>query len=170
MRLLVYIIAAMLFFGANYALAQVYKKVMGPTVFTGSVLAPDGSTTAPAYSFSSDADTGFIKESATGRMSFISDGVKRLTFFSTIFRLGSAGEFCFSSNADPNAAGCDSSLLRDRAGVLEIRDAVQLNCRTAAPASPVAGDMYCDSTANELCFYDGSAWQGISTGTDGNCS
>lgn len=53
-----------------------------------------------------------------------------------------------------------------------IQDTMRLVPRATAPSSPVAGDMYVDSTpaANELCFYDGSAWQGISSGTDANCS
>ena len=38
--------------------------------------------------------------------------------------------------------------------------------------APVSGDMYVDTTAapDELCFYDGAAWQGISSGTDANCA
>lgn len=40
------------------------------------------------------------------------------------------------------------------------------------PGTPTSGDIYVDSTADpdELCFYDGTGWQGISSGTDGNCA
>lgn len=40
------------------------------------------------------------------------------------------------------------------------------------PGTPTSGDIYVDSTADpdELCFYDGAAWQGISSGTDANCA
>lgn len=40
------------------------------------------------------------------------------------------------------------------------------------PGTPAAGDIYVDSTPDpdELCFYDGTGWQGISSGTDGNCA
>jgi hypothetical protein len=49
---------------------------------------------------------------------------------------------------------------------------MSLTPRASAPGSPTSGMVYVDSTANpdELCFYDGAAWQGISSGTDGNCS
>jgi len=48
----------------------------------------------------------------------------------------------------------------------------QLTPQASAPSSPAAGDIYVDSTPapDELCFYDGAAWQGISSGTDANCS
>lgn len=55
------------------------------------------------------------------------------------------------------------------ARALHISDTMRLTPRATAPTSPAAGDIYVDSTANELCFYDGSAWQGISSGIDANC-
>ena len=55
-------------------------------------------------------------------------------------------------------------------GVSQIDGALRLTPQASPPASMVAGDMYVDTTGNELCFYDGAAWQGISTGTDGNCA
>ena len=44
--------------------------------------------------------------------------------------------------------------------------------RASPPGSPVSGDLYVDSSPSpdELCFYDGAAWQGISSGTDANCA
>lgn len=50
--------------------------------------------------------------------------------------------------------------------------AVNLVPIASPPSSPAAGDMYVDSTAaaDELCFYDGAAWQGISSGTDASCA
>ena len=44
--------------------------------------------------------------------------------------------------------------------------------QASAPGSPASGMIYVDSTAtpDELCFYDGAGWQGISSGTDNNCS
>ncbi len=55
---------------------------------------------------------------------------------------------------------------------LHISDTMRLEPRASAPSSPASGDMYMDSssTPNELCVYDGSAWQGISSDTDANCS
>ena len=48
----------------------------------------------------------------------------------------------------------------------------RLEPQASAPHSPSSGDIYVDSspTPDELCFYDGSAWQGISSGTDDNCA
>lgn len=50
--------------------------------------------------------------------------------------------------------------------------AFNLAPRASAPASAASGDLYVDSTPNpdELCFYDGAAWQGISSGVDANCN
>ena len=44
--------------------------------------------------------------------------------------------------------------------------------QATVPASPVSGDFYVDSSPapDELCFYDGTGWQGISSGTDANCA
>lgn len=41
-----------------------------------------------------------------------------------------------------------------------------------APSAPVAGTIYIDSTpaSDELCVWDGAAWQGLTSGTDGNCA
>lgn len=42
----------------------------------------------------------------------------------------------------------------------------------SAPSAPVSGEIYVDSTPtpDELCFYDGAGWQGLSSGTDANCA
>lgn len=48
---------------------------------------------------------------------------------------------------------------------------LDLKPQASPPGTPTSGMIYVDSTAtpDELCFYDGAAWQGISSGTDGNC-
>lgn len=55
---------------------------------------------------------------------------------------------------------------------LHITDTMRLQPRSTAPSSPASGDIYIDSTPaqDELCFYDGVQWQGISSGTDANCA
>lgn len=55
---------------------------------------------------------------------------------------------------------------------LHVSDTMRLQPRETAPTSAAVGDLYVDSTpaADELCFFDGAAWQGISSGTDANCS
>jgi hypothetical protein len=52
---------------------------------------------------------------------------------------------------------------------LHISDAMRLQPIASPPASPSMGDLYAD-TSGELCYYDGAAWQGISSGNDANCS
>ncbi len=53
---------------------------------------------------------------------------------------------------------------------LHVTDTMRLEPRATLPSTPALGDLYVDSNTNELCFYDGSAWQGLSSGTDGNCA
>ena len=49
--------------------------------------------------------------------------------------------------------------------VLHINDTLRLEPRSAAPGSAGAGDIYYDSDSNELCFYNSSAWVGVTGGT-----
>ena len=55
---------------------------------------------------------------------------------------------------------------------LSVVGAMNLAPRASPPGTPNSGDIYVDSTPapDELCFYDGAAWQGISSGTDANCA
>jgi len=50
-----------------------------------------------------------------------------------------------------------------------ITDTLSLTPRATAPTG-TTGLIYVDSTANELCYFDGTVYQGISTGTDANCA
>jgi len=42
---------------------------------------------------------------------------------------------------------------------LHVNDVMRLEPRSSAPSSPSAGDIYYDSTLNNLRFYDGTAWR-----------
>ncbi len=55
--------------------------------------------------------------------------------------------------------------------VLPARNAVNMTPLAATPSTQTVGDLYVDSTPtpDELCFFDGANWQGISSGTDANC-
>jgi hypothetical protein len=55
---------------------------------------------------------------------------------------------------------------------LGVEGAAYLTPQASAPSNARSGDLYVDSTASpdELCFYDGAGWQGISSGTDANCA
>lgn len=101
------------------------------------------------------------------------------------------GDIVFNENGNANADVRMESDTKTNAFFLDASaDAICFNCTTpirplevgsggmrlepqaSAPSSPASGDIYVDSTANpdELCFYDGAAWQGISSGTDANCA
>lgn len=55
---------------------------------------------------------------------------------------------------------------------VDIVGAMNLTPQAGPPSSADSGDLYVDSTPtpDELCFYDGAGWQGISSGTDANCA
>ena len=55
---------------------------------------------------------------------------------------------------------------------LDINGAMHLTPQASPPTTANSGDLYVDSTPSpdELCVYDGSAWQGILSGTDANCA
>jgi len=63
-------------------------------------------------------------------------------------------------------------VLTPAGGRARLSGAMRLNPQASPPASAASGDIYVDSTPtpDELCFYDGAAWQGISSGTDANCA
>jgi len=45
-----------------------------------------------------------------------------------------------------------------------------ITARDLAINPPSQGDIYVDTTGGELCYYDGTAWQGLSSGNDANCA
>jgi hypothetical protein len=80
---------------------------------------------------------------------------------------GSGDDFLVKTGSSSTAFQVDASANKVNMGVV-----LNLAPTASAPGSPVSGDVYVDSTASpdELCFYDGSAWQGLSSGTDANCA
>lgn len=64
------------------------------------------------------------------------------------------------------------SVLGTFSGAVTIGGALKLTPAASPPGTPASGDIYVDSTPDpdELCFYDGAGWQGISSGTDANCA
>lgn len=66
----------------------------------------------------------------------------------------------------------DSVTVTPSGGRYALVGAMRLTPQASPPASAVSGDIYMDSTASpdELCVYDGAAWQGVSSGTDANCA
>ncbi len=47
---------------------------------------------------------------------------------------------------------------------LHIFDTMKIEPRSAAPSSPLLGDVYVDSDTSEFCFYDGTVWTGLKAG------
>ncbi len=164
--LLIWVIAAALFLGVNYAGAQVYKKVTGPVTFTGTVtvssgrfLAPsDGSLcSAPAYGFSAASGLGFDSLSGDNNLDFCKSSTLE-------WRMRADG--LVPGNDNVNTVG--TAALRISSMFTYQTD---IKPKASPPGSPTSGMIYVDSTPtpDELCFYDGAAWQGISSGTDANC-
>lgn len=44
---------------------------------------------------------------------------------------------------------------------LHITEAMRIQPQSSPPANPALGDLYVDSDTNELCFYNGSGWKGL---------
>ncbi len=51
---------------------------------------------------------------------------------------------------------------------VHISDVMRLDPRATAPLSPAAGDVYYDSTSNDLCIYNSTAWVEVTKG--GTCA
>ncbi|MPL86939.1 hypothetical protein SDC9_32926 [bioreactor metagenome] len=56
-----------------------------------------------------------------------------------------------------NQINIGNSIIRDEAGVIQLKDLIQLT-PTNEPASPEAGMIYFDSTSNMLRYYNGETW------------
>lgn len=69
---------------------------------------------------------------------------------------------------DTELARFDSSSARFGIGTstparkLHISEAIRIEPQSSPPSSPSLGDLYVDSDTNELCFYNGSSWLGVS--------
>ena len=130
------------------------------TVRTGA-----GSVSSPAIAPSTDPTDGFYWLTNSIIWAVNAGSYVQL---STNFNTRSALCYQWSSSTDPTATK-DTMICRNRANVVGVSSALNLEPRATPPPNPVQGDVYTDSTAGELCYYDGSAWQGVSTGTDANC-
>jgi hypothetical protein len=79
----------------------------------------------------------------------------------------------FHNQTDGNITTGGGNLnLAPAGGVVDITGALNLTPQASPPGSPSSGDLYVDSSPapDELCFYDGSAWQAVISGTDANCA
>ncbi len=157
----------------------------------------NGSEASPSMLFTNDtpgSGAGFYRPSV-GDIAFLSGGVARLAVDGASIQLRSAQTLDWSSGALGSAS--DTTLSRGAANRLDLATGdsfnlvsgglsvgagaittagrmgaltMQLTPQASPPSTPAAGWIYVDTTGNELCFYDGSAWQGISTGTDASCA
>lgn len=98
-----------------------------------------------------------------------------------------AGVICFENDdntvyaCEPSAGNCDTAGEWTQIGYCNkagctytgkvIFTTIKLTAQASPPGTPGSGEIYVDSTPtpDELCFYDGAGWQGISSGTDANC-
>ena len=79
----------------------------------------DGTASIPSLGFTSETNTGWFKQAA-GVIGGAIAGVCRFLLNATGIVLGSGGAVGYSSNADPSAAGGDTFLNRQSAGVVGV--------------------------------------------------
>lgn len=152
-------------FGSTADVAPLFVNTTPPgsgTYHSGSIIAQNA------------ADTALVKIGIDG---------SAIPFVATNGAANTSLYFQVGQVAGP--AGASSSIYIDGANgrvgiggqtaparILHINSVLRIEPSASAPASPASGDIYVDSTPSpdELCFYDGAAWQGLSSGTDANCS
>lgn len=88
---------------------------------TGVNLGPDGSGTAPTYSFSSETGLGIFR-AASSQLGIAVGGGRRFYFGNPQLVLGSNVRLEWANNADPGAGSVDLSLHRDAANTLAQRN------------------------------------------------
>lgn len=113
--------------------------------------------------------TVFVEPNATTEKLFVLRGIANQTANLQEWQNSTGGILKFvdaSGNVGIGAGIITAS------STLHVSSTMRLQPRASAPSSPASGDIYVDSTPtpDELCFYDGAAWQGISSGTDANCA
>lgn len=122
--------------------------------FASRILAPEGTCSAPTYSFEGHTTMG---------MGEFGDSL-------ALCRAGTTEWLIRAADLVPPTDGANN-VGSAGLGIGEIHVyELFLKPQSSPPTSPSLGAMYADSDTNELCFYDGTNWQGISTGTDANCS
>ncbi|HEY6351981.1 MAG TPA: hypothetical protein VI636_21510 [Candidatus Angelobacter sp.] len=79
---------------------------------------PDGSASAPSYSFANQTGTGFFHPGG-GSTGVAVTGVQRFNFGFNLQQDGSVGSYCFV-NGNPFSGTCDVGISRDSAGVMDV--------------------------------------------------
>lgn len=170
------------------------KTLTSPRIGT-SILATDGTTlfafatpgsavnylaytnsatgTDPTFTVTGDANRGlgFIM-AGTGGLTITSTNtgpstLKRGLTVNNDANNGAGDDFVAKTASSATAFVVDASADKVNVGVV-----FNLAPAASPPGAPVSGDIYVDSTPSpdELCFYDGTGWQGLSSGTDANCA
>ncbi len=169
----------------------------GVNLSASTIALGNGSAGSPSLLFTADtpgSGAGLYRPSV-GDLGLLSGGVARMAVDGASIQLRSAQTLDWSSGEI--SAASDTTLSRGAANRLDLATGdsfnlvsgglsvgagaittagrlgaltFQLTAQASPPGTPAAGYMYVDTTGSELCFYDGAAWQGISTGTDANCA
>lgn len=87
----------------------------------GQILAKDGTAGSPSYSFASQTDLGFFRESATNIRVVIA-GVGKSQFGAANLDLNSSSRLGWNSTADLSTGAIDLSLYRDASNTLALRN------------------------------------------------
>lgn len=112
-------------------------------VISTAILAPDGSMTAPSFSFSSDVDTGmFLNSAGDGRLRFTSGGTTVAEFWtaSTLAKFNFVGPLGFTTSV--SAANPDVILDRDLANALALKNSTNAQTFNHYGSEITAGSRY----------------------------
>lgn len=112
---------------------------LGATTFSGNLLAPDGTVSLPAYSWSSEPSSGFYRAGA-GDFRFSILGVRRLTM--TVASLTYAGDV--NGNNIAGANGVTGTITNAVAGV---EDCVAAIHNVGAPAAGDGASFLCQASS-----------------------
>lgn len=154
--------------GTNYFTYSTPGSAVNYLAYANAVTGTD-----PSYTVTGDANRGITYNMAgTGGMTVVSTNtgpstIKRGLTVNNDSNNGSGDSFTVKTPNSSTAFVVDASADKVNVGVV-----FNLAPRASPPGSPVSGDLYMDSTPNpdELCGYDGSAWQALFSGTDANCA
>lgn len=106
---------------------------------TGQGLFADGSAAAPSISFINTPTSGIFRNSGSGLATLAASGTEVAAWQPGEFRLGSNGIFSWTSAINNPNGTIDSSVMRDAAGLLGVRNSLAVRGGAGFGAKAIAG-------------------------------
>lgn len=104
--------------GATITAPAVAGTSTNPIVFSNTITLPVGADATPAINFSGSTNTGFGING--GGLILIIGGTGRLSVFSSVVQVGSAGVYSFTNGSSSDAGSPDTGISRTSAGVMAV--------------------------------------------------